>query len=1153
MPGDLQTRLRNLFRERSVRQLAKAAPLSLLATNCATALSAMLTIPGFAERPEGLIIGGIAINLTSSLLQHLVTLPLDEEDQRIAIIEQGLVANDAAIQALTAATLLAAGPDMAHALPAETSADLITGMAQGMQQAGGTLASMAPEYAQALRSPEQADWQALRQYVQQQIQIRARVEAGERAIIRESGIAIRGAQGHIDAEVLAGADSEITGSGIQISTGGPAPRPVTSSLAPQGSGVAITTQAQSGAHIQDVQTTYIANAEYLNIQLPDHVKRQQQADLLAYLRRTQNDCNALPLGKVDQTDAAYARPIELAHVYIALNTTAMVQDERQDTRQRPDQQRPLSVLEALSKARDGRMILLGAPGSGKSTVASHLSYCLAGAALQLAQHQSAAAWMQLLAGWRYGSLLPIPIILRDLAAMPEVATAKRGSVKLLVDYLSARLAELACPQALEPLLTALGDGKALLIFDGLDEVVGDAVLTHIAEAIIEATKSYAGPILVTCRVLDYQEETLRQLPGFETLTLADLDDEQVNQFIASWYRELANSGRRSPAQSASDTGQMQGAVQSRTELRALASTPLLLTLMAQVHAFRGTLPDARALLYEACIDLLLLRWRQTRDEPDLIERLGLSRFRSSDLLALMARLGYEAHTRAERDASSQGPADLDEATLMAILAEVFEAYDRQRCYELAELVLRALASGNGLLLQRGPKRYTFAHRTFQEFLAGYHLKGLRNAQKLCLDYAQQIHWHEALLLMVGYQVLGENELDKPISLAEKLIAFDGTGRALGSPLEQALAADTLALIGRERAGKFDSGLIAKDGLWARAMRSFRLVQSTGTAPEAPSSLRHRVGLALGRLCYGELKDLALPTARPPVADPRLPFAVVGMVQGEGWQKALERYWCAIQPGPFWFGDDRSEQLQRAEVRQPYQIARYPVTNAEYARFLAANGPDGYNPDKPWWTDHGRRYLLPGGTRSYSDEQAQITHPRFWTVARFNSPLQPVVGISWYEAVAYCRWLTALGQEQRWLPTEQVIRLPTWHEWERAARHTDQRRHPWGDEAPTPERANYAETGLNAPSPIGCFPAGAALCGAQDLLGNVMEWTASPYQQIHAWKKDFTNAEGVVLNWNDFTDEKERLCCGARIGGDPNYWNGDLGFRVLQSLAPVDEG
>ena len=81
----------------------------------------------------------------------------------------------------------------------------------------------------------------------------------------------------------------------------------------------------------------------------------------------------------------------------------------------------------------------------------------------------------------------------------------------------------------------------------------------------------------------------------------------------------------------------------------------------------------------------------------------------------------------------------------------------------------------------------------------------------------------------------------------------------------------------------------------------------------------------------------------------------------------------------------------------------------------------------------------------------------------------------------------------------------------------------------------------------------SVCGAQDLLGNVMEWTASPWQQWDGWEKDFTNAEGVVLSWNDFTDEKERLCCGARIGGDPNYWNGALGFRVLQSLAPVDEG
>ena len=1006
--------------------------------------------------------------------------------------------------------------------------------------ASGSLAALEPAYVAALRAPDAADWAAVRAFAQQQIRISARVEAGERAVVERSPIAISDVAASVDAAVIAQPDARISDSGIRVE--GVAPPPVQPSNPPtQPRSINIGVAAGAGGAVDGSPASYIEHADSVNLQLPDPAAQQRADDLLAFLRRTLHDCNALPLGKIDQTDATHARPMELARVYIALNTTNTVKNERvgMSIERRPDQ-RPLSMVEALSHAKDGRAMLLGAPGSGKSTFASHLTYCLASATLTRLNGNASDAGLAQLPGWRYGPLLPVPIVLRDLAAFPAVAAARQGSVRLIGDFLAARAAELGCPQSAVPLLAALRKGKALLVLDGLDEVVGEAVLPRVAEAIIDAAKTFPGPILVTCRALDYQEERARQLPGFVTYTLADLTPEQIDAFIGAWYAELADSGRRSASQAADDAREMQGAVQSRDELRELAGTPLLLTLMAQVHAFRGTLPDARALLYFSCIELLLLRWRQPRDEPDLIEQLGLSRFRSSDLLALMARLGYEAHSRAERSADVRGSADLDEATLVTVLADVFEAYDPARKFALAGSVLRALAYGNGLLLQRGPKLYTFAHRTFQEFLAGYHLKGQRNAQQLCREHAAQLHWHEALLLMVGYQVLGENELEKPIGLAEKLLA--------ASPLEQALAGDVLALVGRERARSFDPALVAAGGLWPTAIRTLRALQSRGQAPAVPASLRHRMGLALGRLCYGELKDLTLPGARPPTADPRLPFAVVGLGYSDAWRCALdEHYWCAIAPGPFWSGDDREEKLKRAKIDQPYRIARYPITNADYARFLAANGPDGYDPARPWWTEHGRTYLLPGGRR-YSGEPEQITRPRFWSVARYNGALQPAVGVSWYEAAAYCRWLTAEGHGVGWLPAGDVIRLPTWHEWERAARHTDQRPYPWGNEPLTAERASYGETGLAAPSPIGSFPAGAAVSGAQDMLGNVLEWTASPWEKWEQWRKDFTRISSVTISFTYFHDSTNELKCGARYRNYPSNGDYNGGFRVTQSRA-----
>jgi formylglycine-generating enzyme required for sulfatase activity len=294
--------------------------------------------------------------------------------------------------------------------------------------------------------------------------------------------------------------------------------------------------------------------------------------------------------------------------------------------------------------------------------------------------------------------------------------------------------------------------------------------------------------------------------------------------------------------------------------------------------------------------------------------------------------------------------------------------------------------------------------------------------------------------------------------------------------------------------------------------------------------------------------------KPPILDPRLPLAVVGTrwQQTEAWRKALQHYWCHVEAGTFWYGDDRPiseeknlspktyeskrlEKLQQVRLDYGFQIARFPVTNAEYARFIAAGG---YT-QREWWTKNGWQ----------QQQEEQWSEPRYWNNTSYNNPAQPVVGVSWYEAAAYCRWLTQQGHTQGWLRHDQEIRLPTSMEWERAARHTDQRPYPWGHEEPTPERANYKETNIERPSPVGCFPAGAAKCGAQDMAGNVLEWLATPNEQRQqvAPEKDFTTSSPVLVGWSYYGSPKEELLCGSRDGYFPLVRIFFLGFRVLQSL------
>jgi formylglycine-generating enzyme required for sulfatase activity len=787
------------------------------------------------------------------------------------------------------------------------------------------------------------------------------------------------------------------------------------------------------------------------------------------------------------------------------------------------------VLEAVARGNPPRLMLLGAPGGGKSTFVNHLVLCLAGTAI--AAHtmdvsQPEDDWLARLDGWQLGALLPVRVVLREFAAFPGITRAARGSLSTLLEYLRETLGAQA--DAFELLRSALTDGHAILLFDGLDEVVGEPALSRVVESIAETAGIYKRcPIVVTCRVLDYQSNPRRQISGFDVKVLAPLTGEQIDQFVAAWYAELAASGREALGNAAA----LQQALAGRAELRELAQLPLLLTMMAVVHAGKGRLPDARALLYYECIDLLLLRWRQDPGAPDVLESLQLPTFRGSDLLALMARIGYAAHVATERAAEQAAqPANLSRAQVQQLIAEAFEPYstgDPIRRDTLVSQLLHAIAMRNGLLLKQSGEQgesYSFPHRTFQEFLAGYHLKRQRDYRRMCLEHAPQSHWHEALALMVGYQVLADGELEKPLDLAEKLL-----GR---SPAEQALAGELLELIGRERAVNYDPTLVAKDGLWPRARLALIKLSAAGRAPAAAAALRVRAGLALGQLCYGNLETLCRADTRIPLPDPRMPLAVAGVIAPDstGWRQALNDYWRPIAAGPFWHGDDfEKEPLRQVEITHDYVIARYPITNADFARFVAVGG----YAEQRWWTAPGWAWL----------QGEQISQPRSFDDMRYNNPLQPVGGVAWYEATAYCTWLTELGRSRGWLPEGDSIRLPTWLEWERAARHIDRRRYPWGSDEPNVERANYRDTGLGYPSPIGCFPAGTAVCGAQDMVGNLQEWTATPVGQS---KQVLSLREG--LSRSCYLLGVESLCCGTRGGLDPKYWRNVQGFRVVLSRA-----
>jgi len=211
-------------------------------------------------------------------------------------------------------------------------------------------------------------------------------------------------------------------------------------------------------------------------------------------------------------------------------------------------------------------------------------------------------------------------------------------------------------------------------------------------------------------------------------------------------------------------------------------------------------------------------------------------------------------------------------------------------------------------------------------------------------------------------------------------------------------------------------------------------------------------------------------------------------------------WCEVPAGPFLIGsgDDDEMAMDREKPQHTlklpaFKIGQYPVTNSQYRPFVEAGG---YGMNNLWREAVKAGFWQEEGFKGRFDDEPRDRPVDYG--APFNLDNHPVVGVSWYEVVAYCRWLTEVWREGGRIEPDEAVRLPTEAEWEKAARGTDGRRYPWGDEE-DPARANYDDTGFGSTSAVACYPCieGGACgrrrlhwVGAQPLLGGSAPKTAT---------------------------------------------------------------
>ncbi len=378
-----------------------------------------------------------------------------------------------------------------------------------------------------------------------------------------------------------------------------------------------------------------------------------------------------------------------------------------------------------------------------------------------------------------------------------------------------------------------------------------------------------------------------------------------------------------------------------------------------------------------------------------------------------------------------------------------------------------------LLLERGSGMYGFIHLTFQEYLAGVAIaqEGQQELNPVVEALAGGIgddNWHEASLLAIGYLGIVQQR-------------DEAAGAVLLELIKQApgQAGQAVVLAGEAVLDAWPGGV---SELCKQAI--IEVLQETMVDEQVELKQRAKAGAVLGQLGDPRQGITTLPPLLTPVIE-----------------------------GKFLYGEAKEERETK-----PFLAGVYPVTNAQFAHFIKAGGYE----NQQWWRKEGWQYR----------QKARWTQPRYWNDSEWNNPNHPLVGVSWYEAEAFCNWLTA--------EFEQTYRLPTEEEWERLARGQHGREYPWGNSW-AKGVCNTRESMIGQTSPVGMFPGGVSPTGAYDCAGNVWEWCLDFYDN---------RTDVRVLRGGAFHNSADLARCAFRVNDyDPHHRSGRFGFRCVLLAAP----
>ena len=816
--------------------------------------------------------------------------------------------------------------------------------------------------------------------------------------------------------------------------------------------------------------------------------------------------------------------------------------EAQGIRFVPDSQRgkydSLSTL--LADIDERALVLLGRPGSGKTTLLRRLQLEIAWTELE--QPSGQVAFFVPLNGYRGARV-------GDAPPDPYSWLAQEWQLR---------------QPTLPDFATLFQTGRFCLLLDGLNELPHRDPADYeervtLWQYFLQRATPLGNTLLFSCRSLDYSVPLNSEMAPVRQVQVEPLSPTQIEEFLTLYLGDKA--------------AEVWQALRQDKQQLTLFATPFFLRLLVDHMAMTGKLLTNRVELLTGFVRRAL--YREIRERHHRLFRAGQlltsndvqqvihNRWATAVALpqqgVLLPKLEALAFAMQDNQASNEGGQ-------VRILEETaYHLLD----HPLVEDIITAAIQLNVLDKDLTRLEITYLHQLLQEYFAARVLAQQPDPARLTA--AWQVDDVKPSLA----------ELMDSLEVSEPLPALPTTGWEETALLAAALTANQ---------EQFVADLMTTNlPLAARCAAAPEVQASARLIADLQQALLARIGNPKADL----RARIAAAEALGDLGDPR--FEQQSGAYGDYLLPPL----VLIPAGTYTIGNDvtqfDAEKPAHTVEIAGFEMGVFPVTNAEYRLFVEAGGYE----DEGWWQTEAAKAWLRGETsggakqaghdmqqylQDFSDDvlrQQKVSpeqiefwlwlknasadeidqqyekwypsgkvyrQPEYWDDSRFNQAGQPVVGISWFEARAYCAWLSA--------QTGEDYRLPTEAEWEATARGQVGREYAYGDGFDN-GRCNTFETHIRRTTPVGVFPDGYTPEGIADLSGNVWEWTttiwgnslnhpdfAYPYV-VDDGRENTTEATvRRVLRGGSFNFNHLNARAADRDYYHPHYRLGSYGFRLV---------